>query len=145
MDALRKNLKFTLSPSDTYTGTVVTGTSPPGRISDRAMVTTPRTFCFDNSQLMIQEDEDTPHIASLVVTDGGKIVMTDNENNKDLQYPEYLCVAGGEIFVSDCHEDCVLRVDLATGRVKDTHTHKQLEMPYQMSADRSGEWNMYNR
>ncbi|KAK7479518.1 hypothetical protein BaRGS_00029235, partial [Batillaria attramentaria] len=33
MDALRKNLKFTLSPSDTYTGTVVTETSPPGRIS----------------------------------------------------------------------------------------------------------------
>nr|KAG5693961.1 hypothetical protein BaRGS_002259 [Batillaria attramentaria] len=57
---------------------------PPDRVTafDPLTATPRRTFCMDDSQLKIQGDKDMPDIRSLVVTDGGKIVMTDSNNKK---------------------------------------------------------------
>nr|KAG5688217.1 hypothetical protein BaRGS_003116 [Batillaria attramentaria] len=57
---------------------------PPDRVMafDPLTATPRRTFCMDNSQLKIQGDKDRPGIRSLVVADGGKIVMTDWLNKK---------------------------------------------------------------
>nr|KAG5688215.1 hypothetical protein BaRGS_003114 [Batillaria attramentaria] len=49
---------------------------------DPLTATPRRTYCMDNSQLKIQGNKYTPCITSLVVTDGGKIVMTDWRNKK---------------------------------------------------------------
>nr|KAG5700418.1 hypothetical protein BaRGS_010331 [Batillaria attramentaria] len=97
------------------------------RPSNRMMAFSPltatlrRTFCVDNSQLMIQGDEEWPDIPSLVVTDKG-----------------YLSVAMDVVLVSDWSSDCVFRVEMATGRLIATHTHSELKSPRQVAADRSG-------
>nr|KAG5703857.1 hypothetical protein BaRGS_031491 [Batillaria attramentaria] len=60
-------------------------------VSDRVMAFDPltatarRTFCVDNSQLMIQGEKDTPCITSLVVTEGGQLIMADMTNSKSTE------------------------------------------------------------
>nr|KAG5693972.1 hypothetical protein BaRGS_002270 [Batillaria attramentaria] len=80
-----------------------------------------------------------------IVSRDGQLIRTvvDSHVLSDLCRPDYLCVVGGLVLVSDCHPDSssVYRVDLATGRVLARLAHNQLKWPFQVSADRSG--NLY--
>nr|KAG5691279.1 hypothetical protein BaRGS_015247 [Batillaria attramentaria] len=84
------------------------------RFLDRVMAFDPltatprRTFRMDDSQLMVQGDEGTPWITSLVVTDGGKIVMTDYSNNKLKSPYQVSADRSGNLYIASHDGRCVL-------------------------------------
>lgn len=57
---------------------------------------------------------------------------------KILSRPQYLCVVGGDVLVSDSKTDSVYRLELSTGRVIATLKHPDLKRPCQVTSDQAG-------
>nr|KAG5702632.1 hypothetical protein BaRGS_028018 [Batillaria attramentaria] len=85
------------------------------------------------------KDDDGPASVD-VITRGGDVIMTviSNDVMKELRDPEYVCVLGGDVLISDSGDDTVFRVELATGRVLAKLTHPDMTDPRQVAVDGSG-------
>nr|KAG5702643.1 hypothetical protein BaRGS_028029 [Batillaria attramentaria] len=75
-----------------------------------------------------------------VITRAGEVVhiVINSRLLKDMSYPRYVCVVGGDVLIADNDANSVFRVELATGCLVDTLTHPDLKRPRQVCADPSG-------
>ena len=75
-----------------------------------------------------------------LITRGGEVVRTvvDSTMLTQLSGPDYLCVSGGCVLLSDWWTHAVYRVDVTTGQLVDTLTHRYMKSPDQVCVDREG-------
>ena len=78
-----------------------------------------------------------------LITRGGEVVRTvvDSTMLTQLSKPDFLCVSGGCVLLSDWLTHAVHTVDITTGHLVDTLTHTDIEFPNQVCVD--GEGNIY--
>ena len=78
-----------------------------------------------------------------LITRGGEVVRTvvDSTMLTQLSLPDYLCVSGGCVLLSDLGTNTVYKVDVTTGQLVDTLTHTDMKSPGQVCVD--GEGNIY--
>ena len=73
-----------------------------------------------------------------VITRRGHVVRTviDGRNLSGLEVPDYLCVADGQVWISDFWAYTVHKVELTTGRAECSQTHTYMKNPRQVAVDR---------
>ena len=78
-----------------------------------------------------------------LITREGEVVRTvvDSTMLTQLSAPDYLCVSGGCVLLSDERTHTVYTVDITTGQLVDTLTHTDMVSPGQVCVD--GEGNIY--
>ena len=78
-----------------------------------------------------------------LITRGGEVVRTvvDSTMLTQLFLPDYLCVSGGCVLLSDLGTNTVYKVDVTTGQLVDTLTHRYMKSPGQVCVD--GKENIY--
>ena len=86
--------------------------------------------------------DNNPGCIDIITRDGGVVrTVVDSTLLTQLQKPDYLCVGGGCVLVSDWGHHAVYSVDVTTGQLTDTLRHTHMKSPREVSVD--GEGNIY--
>nr|KAG5709055.1 hypothetical protein BaRGS_004694 [Batillaria attramentaria] len=95
----------------------------------------------EDDTLIVSSMKNKDNPASVDVISRAGVVLrnvVDSNEILTLVSPEYLCVFGGKVYISDSTASAVFRVELDSGRVLEKLTHSDLKTPQQVATDSDG-------